>query len=121
CLLLIFLLSLRAFIMSAASCSAGIQHMHQTCVSDLDVVWKHMHQRVNTPMVSMNFGDPEEADSGLLLFADLPWFDPAEGPSSSSSSLSWNVGFPFLIFCGSLCLEGFFVGAGAGLDCLKLE
>ncbi|GKF95695.1 hypothetical protein Tco_0288430, partial [Tanacetum coccineum] len=28
------------------------------------------------------------------------------------------VGFPFLTFCGSLRLEGFFVGGGAGLDCL---
>ncbi|GJR79636.1 hypothetical protein Tco_0150421 [Tanacetum coccineum] len=26
------------------------------------------------------------AESDLLLFVDLPWFDPAEGPSSSSSS-----------------------------------
>ncbi|GJU88619.1 hypothetical protein Tco_1301042 [Tanacetum coccineum] len=40
CLLLIFLLSLRAFIMSAASCSAG--SYASDCVSDLDVVWMHM-------------------------------------------------------------------------------
>ncbi|GKB07080.1 hypothetical protein Tco_0835313, partial [Tanacetum coccineum] len=41
---------------------------------------------------SLAFGgglaDPEAAESDLLLFVDLPWFDPAEGPSSSSSSSS---------------------------------
>ncbi|GJS46377.1 hypothetical protein Tco_0596498 [Tanacetum coccineum] len=35
-----------------------------------------------------------------------------------SSSTSLKVGFPFLTFCGSLRLEGFFVGGGAVLDCL---
>ncbi|GKC85997.1 hypothetical protein Tco_1141714 [Tanacetum coccineum] len=32
--------------------------------------------------------DPEAVESDLLLFVDLPWFDPAKGPSSSSSSSS---------------------------------
>ncbi|GJX14154.1 hypothetical protein Tco_0205912, partial [Tanacetum coccineum] len=90
-LLLIFLLSLRAFIMSAASCSAGIQHMHQTCVSDLDVVWKHMHQRVNNIISCVSDLPPEAAadpESWLimvfLLFADhYPGCDPVKGPSSS--------------------------------------
>ncbi|GKE41234.1 hypothetical protein Tco_1464639, partial [Tanacetum coccineum] len=45
-----------------------IQHMHQTCVSDLDVVWKHMHQ---TPMVSLSFasvliGGGVTSDDGLV-------------------------------------------------------
>ncbi|GJS99836.1 hypothetical protein Tco_0821006 [Tanacetum coccineum] len=38
---------------------------------------------------SSSFGgglaDPEAAESDLLFFVDLPWFDPAEGLSSSSS------------------------------------
>ncbi|GJX11541.1 hypothetical protein Tco_0201400 [Tanacetum coccineum] len=72
--------------------------MHQTCVSDLDVVWKQMHQ---TPMVSLNFGHHLLVEVELtqkwqirVFFSllTIPSLDPAEGlhhqSASSSSSLS---------------------------------
>ncbi|GKG52810.1 hypothetical protein Tco_0549922, partial [Tanacetum coccineum] len=50
---------------------------------------------------SSSFGgglaDPEAAESDLLFFVDLPWFDPAGGPSSSSSSSSSSPGLIGLV------------------------
>ncbi|GJT34140.1 hypothetical protein Tco_0924559 [Tanacetum coccineum] len=44
-------------------------HMQQNCVNDLDVVWQHIIRVLTSSSLY----------TGLLHFADLPWFDPAEG------------------------------------------
>ncbi|GKB38959.1 hypothetical protein Tco_0883901 [Tanacetum coccineum] len=82
CLLLIFLLSLRAFIMSAARLSSlcGLGFRFSICIRLVSVICHPVEEAELTQKRQI---------PGLLLFADLPWFNPAEGPSSSSSSDWW--------------------------------
>ncbi|GKD42328.1 alcohol dehydrogenase-like 6 protein, partial [Tanacetum coccineum] len=82
----------------------GLEFRFSICIRLVSVIWMLfgsicIRELTTSSLVSMichlvevRVGCCLEADAsdsrGLLLFADLPWFDPAEEPSSSSSSSS---------------------------------